>query len=442
MLLAKWLLNVQQQTIGPSPVVTATNMYIYGDNLYGQAGQNSLVYGTYPYPERVGIGELSWGNIVAGDYFTLGLRSDSKLFGWGRNDFGQLGIEDQINQSTPTQIGDNYWASVAAKGSTAYGITSDNLLYGWGYNEFGQLGTDQMMYDNYVKSWTKVLAGYTHTVAIRSDGKLFTWGNNLSGQLGTNDTFSRSSGVQLGSDSWIDIAAGRDSTFAIRSDGKVFAWGENGAGQLGINTATNRSSPVQVNSEDLLFSNKSFVQVSAQGRYLGLLASDGIAYVAGFNSSGELGIGTTGNLSTPVAFNSLLNEAAIEEYANSVGISPYPRSWSQVAYRLTTTFAIGSDGSLWSWGGNNTGLLGTNDSTVFADTPRKLGNESWTMLAHTTPGDGDQAFMMAIRNDGTLWGWGRNYFSVLFPATTDRSSPVQIGSSSWTYVTVGAAHAF
>jgi hypothetical protein len=73
------------------------------------------------------------------------------------------------------------------------------------------------------------------------------------------------------------------------------------------------------------------------------LASDGIAYTVGENAGGQAGVGTTVGLSRPVEFNNLVNEASIQEYANSVGISPYPRSWSQVAYRLTTTFAIGAD---------------------------------------------------------------------------------------------------
>ena len=437
MLLAKWLLTVQGTT--SSPAVVSTNMYSYGDNLYGQAGQNSLVYGTYPRPKPVGYGLLSWGKIVAGDGFAIGLRSDNKLFGWGKNNIGQLGIEDQLNRSSPSQIGTGDWSNVYTKGSTVYGLSSDNLLYAWGYSEFGQLGNDKILYTDYVKSWSKVAVGFSHTVAIRSDGALFTWGLNNFGQLGTNDTIARSSGIQLGTDTWVDVAAGRSQSYAIRSDGKLFSWGMNPNGELGDTTLIHRSSPVQVGVTDSDLATKLFVSVRAMNRFASVVDSDGIAYTFGVDSNGETGLGSPSrNVVRPITYSSLVDEASIQAYASSASIEPYPYSWTQVAFASNTTYAIRNDGTLWSWGYNDYGQLGTNDTIQYRPYPIQVGNESWKLLGNV--GGNSTSFMVAVRADGTVWSWGRNQGNLGTGDVINRSSPTQIGSQDFASISLGASH--
>jgi hypothetical protein len=90
--------------------------------------------------------------------------------------------------------------------------------------------------------------------------------------------------------------------------------------------------------------------------------------------------------------------------------------------------AITDDGKLFTWGINFWGQLG--DSTIVnRSSPVQVGTSSWTQVSvgnsHTT----------AIRLGGSLFTWGINNFGQLGSNTiVNRSSPVQVGTSSWTQV--------
>ena len=93
---------------------------------------------------------------------------------------------------------------------------------------------------------------------------------------------------------------------------------------------------------------------------------------------------------------------------------------------------IKDNGTLWTWGLNNYGQLG-DGSTANRSTPVQIGSESWSKvkcgLSHT----------LAIKVDGTMWSWGANDSGQLGDGTTiSKSSPIQIGSdNTWSDITLG-----
>jgi alpha-tubulin suppressor-like RCC1 family protein len=112
-------------------------------------------------------------------------------------------------------------------------------------------------------------------------------------------------------------------------------------------------------------------------------------------------------------------------------------TWTSVAAGDTHTVALRADGTLWAWGGNVHGQLG-DGTTALRLNPVQIGsNTTWTSVAaggiHT----------LARRADGTLWAWGNNANGQLGDGTTvNKSSPVQVGSNTtWTSVAVGQYHA-
>ena len=92
---------------------------------------------------------------------------------------------------------------------------------------------------------------------------------------------------------------------------------------------------------------------------------------------------------------------------------------------------ITTNGSLWSWGNNGNGQLGTNVTT--ARTISVLDNtNSWSIVSAI----GDSSF--ATRTTGALYAWGYNTPGLLgLNDANNRSSPVQIGSSSWAALASG-----
>lgn len=252
-------------------------------------------------------------------------------------------------------------------------------------------------------SWIAVSATASVVHAIRSDGTLWAWGSNAAGQLGDGTGTTRSSPIQIGTSSWIAVSSNGSTTAAIRVDGMLFAWGDNVFGELGDNTVVGKLSPVQIGT-----SSWSIISVGG-GWSMSAITIDGRLFTWGYNAAaGRLGDGTTVNRSSPV----------------QIGTS----SWIAVSTGRDHTAAIRLDGALFTWGFGNNGRLGDN-TTISKSSPVQIGSSSWTAasagFAHT----------VAIRLSGALFTWGNNLEGQLgdvsTPIGSNRSSPVQVGSSSW-----------
>jgi alpha-tubulin suppressor-like RCC1 family protein len=109
-------------------------------------------------------------------------------------------------------------------------------------------------------------------------------------------------------------------------------------------------------------------------------------------------------------------------------------SWTTISAGLDSAVGIKSNGTLWSWGKNDIGQLGTGNLTS-RSSPVQVGTSSW--VAVSTSGQK----VLAIRLGGSLFTWGYNFEGQLGDGTTiNRSSPVQLGTSSWTAVDAGGSH--
>jgi len=373
-------------------------------------------------------GTITWDAPIAAG---LMIQSTGVLAAWGDNTYGQLGTNNTTSTSIPTSVGSDKVVSYASfsqislGGSHASAITTNGLLWTWGSNVNGQLGkgdagagstASSPVQVGYIgQSFTSVSSGALHTVAIATDGSLWAWGSNSVGQLGLTDTISRSLPVQIGASSWIAISAGGQNsshTVAIRSDGTLWTWGLNTVfGILGLNDILNRSSPTQVGADD------TWTKIAAGGGQIGTggggvfaLKSDNSLWAWGENASGSAYLGLSTNLanrSSPVqigTFNDIINISPTQIGTNN---------WSSISAGYTHSTAIRSDGSLWTWGQNTSGELGS------------LSNYSFTAI------DASQSLSTVIRSDGTLWGWGLNTSAQLglVADVVNRSSPVQVVSA-------------
>jgi len=342
--------------------------------------------------------------------------SQNSMYGWGRNNFGQLGDGTNINKSIPTQIGEeSYWILVSCGGSHTAAIKSDGTLWTWGRNNYGQLGDGtnidrlspvQIGSDN---NWSFISAGVNHTLAIKNDGTLWAWGSNYNGQLGDGTNINRLSPVQIGSDNnWTSISAGDQHSIAIKIDSTLWAWGNNQLGQLGNGTMISSYIPIQIGIED------NWSLVTAGENHSLANKVDGTLWAWGFNNYGQLGDGTTTIRTSPV----------------QIGEDNY---WVIVSAGANCSFAINNDGTLWAWGYNNYGQLG-DETTTNRTTPVQIGTETnWVQVEN---GGGHT---LALKNDGTLWAWGLNVFGQLGDgSTTNRTTPVQIGTeTNWIKVNCG-----
>ena len=190
---------------------------------------------------------------VPADAFRTG-----NLWTWGRNDFGQLGINASgttTNRTTPvtTFTGGANWRTISGGADHYAGIKDDGTLWIWGLNAYGQLGVnDTTNRPTPVTTfaggtnWKQVHCGGNHSAAVKTDGTLWTWGRNAYGGLGINNTTNRPTPVTTfaGGNNWKQVDCGYRHSGAVKTDGTLWTWGNNVYGQLGINNTTQRNSPV------------------------------------------------------------------------------------------------------------------------------------------------------------------------------------------------------
>ena len=352
---------------------------------------------------------------------------DSNAWATGANWYGHLGDNSITTKSSPVQtvFRDSIWKQISAGYQGSSGIKSNGTLWSWGLNTNGQLGTNDRNHRSSPvqtvaggSNWKQSSTGHSSIGGIKTDGTLWTWGLNTNGQLGTNDRNHRSSPVQTvaGGSNWKQFEMGQGSNAsAIKTDGTLWVWGRNTYGELGTNNTTHYSSPVQTIS-----GGTNWKQVSMGFYHMAAIKTDGTLWVWGTNWFGQLGTNSTVSTSSPVQ--------TITGGTN----------WKQVSCGIYSTAAIKTDGSLWVWGNNSYGQLGTNNITSYSSPVQTIaGGNNWRKVSmglyHT----------LAIKTDGTLWTWGRNSYGALGDNTIiHRSSPVQTiaGGNNWVSVSGGFVH--
>ena len=249
-------------------------------------------------------------------------------------------------------------------------------------------------------------------LALKTDGTIWSWGYNAQGQLGNNSNAQRSSPVQVGSDTdWSDVHADEKNSYAIKTDGTLWSWGWNTSGQLGKNNKTQYSSPVQVPGT-------TWSRIEGSAESVLAIKTDGTLWSWGYNAKGQLGLNNRTNYSSPKQIPGT--------------------TWSDISVGAVSCMAIKTDGTLWSWGGQIYGQLGHSEggpSGTDYSSPAQIGSDTtWRDVAI------DWVYSSyAIKTDGTLWGWGRNENGDIGSNnTTKYSSPVQIGSETdWSWLSDG-----
>ncbi|WP_395060417.1 T9SS type A sorting domain-containing protein [Flavobacterium sp.] len=116
-------------------------------------------------------------------------------------------------------------------------------------------------------------------------------------------------------------------------------------------------------------------------------------------------------------------------------ISLSAQCWQSVSAGGSHTLGIRTGGTLWAWGRNNFGQLGTTGVPAsFSNIPIQVGTGSnWQIIS------AGNSHNVAIKTDGTLWTWGRNQESQLGDGSTTNSNiPIQIGTATnWRFISAG-----
>lgn len=217
------------------------------------------------------------------------------------------------------------------------------------------------------------------------------------------------------SDITYQISGGFRHTLRAAFDGSVYAWGDNTYGQIGDGTTTSRSQPVNISGSSA-FDNKVVIEISAGFGHSLALTADGIVYAWGDNTYNQIGDGTTTRRTTPVN---------ISSYGALAG-----KTIVQIRAGYYHSLALASDGTLVSWGRNDSGQLG-DGTTTNRSTPINITNAGLlsgkTITQIGVSMGGNHSLAVA---SGAVYAWGLNDYGQLGDGTTtNRLTPIAVTAS-------------
>lgn len=344
---------------------TQGHVYGWGQNQNGKLGDDSTIFRTSPV--KVNFTDLSPGehvlSIKSGNLHSIALTNQGKIFSWGDGSSGALGTGGTTSRLIPTVtpinalISNEIIVAIEVGGNHSLALTSNGRVFGWGLNSRGQLGIGStinsltptlLTFPNLLSSERiqSIHAGNEHNFAITTNGRVFGWGFNASNVLGNNTsvnstvslptlfTFNLNQGETI-----TKIYPGITHNFAITSAQRVFAWGLNSSGQLGLGNSSNRTTPTLVDFSGSLTFGETMVDFALGSTHSIAITSSGRVFTWGNNSNGQLGNGTTSSSSTPVLVSVTLSSS---ETISSIGAS---QSYSFLFTSRGRIFELGSSNS-------------------------------------------------------------------------------------------------
>ncbi len=312
-------------------LVSGGQVRCWGDNDQGQLGDGTTTPRSRPVTvtNDAGTGPLTGvAAVSAGEQHTCALKSNGQVRCWGDNSTGQLGDGTTTDRLRPVTVSNpngtgalTDMTQVSAGGFFSCAEKSNSQLRCWGSNFFGQLGdgtttnrtrpvsVSNTTGANNLQNVKKVSAGRWHACVVLDNGQARCWGDNEDGQLGDGTTTDRTRPVSVSNATGGNalqnvgrISAGAWHTCARLTSGQARCWGSNTFGALGDGTTTNRTRPVTVtNSGGTAALTAATVVSAGEYRHSCALVDGDRAACWGYNSSGQLGDGTTTNRTRPVS---------------------------------------------------------------------------------------------------------------------------------------------
>ena len=432
--------------------------------------------------------------VACGGNFTLALSEEGEVFAWGKGSSGALGtgsyqdevapkkiMLDQIRSEAGLHLVEEKARYIAAGERHSLAVSQSGKLYAWGNNDFGQLGivtkgTKKAPSSNTPQRLTslkhpmdKVACGASHSAAISNEDRLFTWGANKNGQLGFTDFANRfvpEQVTELKEESIRWVACGSNHTLVLTRAGEMYGFGNNTFNKLGCrdyklhinkNLPPTKISLVPEDEEESTKSEEAIMQVETSSNCSIALTSDGRIFTWGNNEKGCLGreVRNEANKSLKEVDEELDDDEEDEEEEDNddelylSAYCPYPvteginsfktfsahrnlqtlsTKFTDVQCGLDHTVALTDAGELWVWGSNASGQHGLSDQAINiafekCRIVKELGYRgelSWTAYPTRVPKFNVKSnrritllctgteHILAVENNKKLYAWGKN----------------------------------
>lgn len=350
-------------------------------------------------------GAIRWEQLAAGMWRTCGIEAATgAVYCWGGPEGRRISSNMQTADSeTPMTAvplalpGGACMAAISVGEVPICALTSSGEALCAGWNTRGEVG-DGTTVDR--RGFRPVAGGYrwqslatssSHVCALRLDGQAYCWGNGFRGKLG-NGTGGGNSIVPtrvLTEATFTTLAAGEGHTCGLDTGGHAWCWGVNDYGQLGDGAVPAPGTGRRSDVPSRVVGEQVFVELFAGGgSHSCVLDIDRRAYCWGFNSFGQLGIGSTDHISVPTAITANLR-------------------WKTLIVGESHTCGTNQSDDLYCWGSNSAGQFG--DGTTLSSLVPRLVQSAKGYRSVISGG----RHMCAVTTAGRAVCWGRGTQSQL-----------------------------
>jgi len=242
-------------------------VWAFGSNANGQIGNGSHLTVLIPHAVKGALESEFVTRISCGGSHVLALTSQSSVYSWGKNQFGQLGLGHTNKVNVPTRIEFPAWSSdtivkLASGWEHSLAVSRSGAVYSWGAGYEGTRpvcghgSVQKEVRPRIIEALTslhvvEVSAGWDHSFVITIDGELYSWGSGSSGALGHGTTGSelvpRRICGELLFERCVSVAGGQDHSVVATDQGNLYTFGSLGA-HLGYSNASQTLSPRLIRS--------------------------------------------------------------------------------------------------------------------------------------------------------------------------------------------------
>ncbi len=304
--------------------------------------------------------------IAAGGSFIYARDDQGKVYCWGHNEFGQLGLGNhaQKNKMLYEFVSKNpdldilQIRDIVCGCDYSYFLMNDGSIYGVGTASNGQdLEQGGIHYTHVRLSFqdptiVQLATGYGHTLALNEAGEVYAWGRNHAGQVGNGNHKSPvREVVRLDLPRIVDIGCCGNHSAAVDEDGNLWMWGDNSYHQISPARDKYFMSPVLIDLGGIKVR-----EVELGGHHTAIVDEDGNLYMWGRNTACQIGV-----------------DSGKKTFVDEVTKLDLPLPVRTVDCYGSLTWVVLEDGSLWTWGLNTYGQMGVGFNT---------GGESGLPLSH------------------------------------------------------------
>lgn len=359
-----------------------------------------------------GLGEN--GTTVAAGYgTTFYITKDGSLWGFGDNEYGQIGNGTEKNDITvPVKVLDNV-KSVASGEHNTFAVKKDGTLWGWGASR-DSIGNKKSLTPIKLLDDVNMIATneVSQIYVIKNDGTLLTRGNTT--YLGDVELEARAKNdfVEIPNSGKVKFVVSSSNVFFINEQDELWGWGLNKNGSLGVGHENKVETPVKI-MEDVQ-------SVASDNSNTMIIRKDGSLWMCGHGNNGDFYDG----------------EKIIESSTEAGFVNAPIKIMDNVikaSSRQFDFYVIKRDSTLWGWGDNRMRILNP-DSSLDVDFPVRI-----------TSGVNDVAcgsrHMVLAKTDNTLWTGGENFKGGILGVPIGKTTSYPLSQSATNLIDMPASWA-